>query len=257
MTTAIVLAGGPPDELAAMQPGAANKAFVKIGGVALVTRTLQALRASPSIDRIIVVAPPQTHDDPALAIADERRPDGKKITTSLESGLANLPPNEDVLVSASDMPILTVPAIEDFITRAKARNADIAYGCLEKNVHMAHYPEVPHTWARLRDGTYCGGGLITIKPRALPRLEHFIERLGKARKNPLHLASLFGWDMLARFAFGRLSIAQAEARGSHLLGAPVAAIVSPYAQTAVNVDRVSDIALAEKLVLVTEASASV
>jgi hypothetical protein len=114
-------------------------------------------------------------------------------------------------------------------------------------VHMAAFPQVPHTWARLRDGTFCGGGLAAIKPRALPLLERFIERLGAARKHPFKLASLFGWDMLARFAVGRLSIAQAEARGSKILGAPVRALVSPYPETGVNVDRVSDVALAERL----------
>jgi hypothetical protein len=80
-------------------------------------------------------------------------------------------------------------------------------------------------------------------------LERFIERLGAARKHPFRLASLFGWDMLARFAVGRLSIAAAEARASKILGAPVRALVSPYPETAVNVDRVSDVALAEWLVI--------
>ena len=86
-------------------------------------------------------------------------------------------------------------------------------------------------------------------------LERFIERLGAARKHPFKLASLFGWDLLARFAVGRLTIAQAEARAAKLLRAPVRALVSPYPETAVNVDRPSDVALARRLV--SRASASV
>ena len=58
-----------------------------------------------------------------------------------------------------------------------------------------------------------------------------------------------------RFALGRLSIAGAERRASEMLGARARAIVSPYAETAVNVDRVADVALAERLVA-TPASAS-
>lgn len=54
--------------------------------------------------------------------------------------------------------------------------------------------------------------------------------------------------MLARFAVGRLSIAQAEARAAKILGAPVRALISPYPETAVNVDRPSDVALARRLV---------
>jgi hypothetical protein len=148
--------------------------------------------------------------------------------------------------------VLTVPAIDDFAARAAALDADVVYGCVERSVHMASFPRVPHTWARMRDGTFCGGGIVAMKPRALPLLERFIERLGAARKHPIRLASLFGWDVLLRFALRRLSIAQAETRATKILGAPVRALVSPFAETGVNVDRVTDVALAEELVKATE-----
>jgi GTP:adenosylcobinamide-phosphate guanylyltransferase len=247
-TTAIVLAGGPHDELAARTPGAPNKAFVAIHGIALVERTLRALRASSSIGHIIVVAPERVHRHPALSLANECRADGKRIRDSLRSGLAGLPPDADVLVSTSDLPVLTAESIDDFVFRASEKNADLTYGCLEKRVHEAKYPQVPHTWARMRDGTYCGTGFITMRPRVFPSLERFIEQLGHARKNPLQLAKLFGWDVLLRFALRRLSIHDAENRASQIIGAPVRAVISPYAEIGVNVDRVSDIALAERLV---------
>jgi GTP:adenosylcobinamide-phosphate guanylyltransferase len=245
--TAVVLAGGPPDDVARLQPGAPNKAFLKIGGVAMVERVLRALRDAPSVGRIIAVAPEAAHGDAALALAGEIRPDGKKIRDSLASGLAHLPPHELVLVSTSDLPILTTAAIEDFIAQARSADADLAYGALERRVHVAAYPAIPHTWATLRDGTFCGTGFIAIKPRVMPQLREFIEKLGAARKSPLRLANLFGWDMFLRFAVRRLSIRNAERRASQLLGAPVRAIVTHYPEIAVNVDRVSDVALAEEL----------
>ncbi len=244
---ALVLAGGPFDDLAAHTQGAPNKAFVEITGVTLVERTLRALRNASTIERIIVVAPTATHGHSALAHADEFRPDGVRIRDSLRNGLAGLDSNTDLLVSASDLPILTPEAIDDFVSRARVADADLTYGCVEKHTHLAKYPDAPHTWARLRDGTYCGTGFITLRPRVWPALEIVIERLGEARKNPLKLASLFGWRVLWRFALRRLSIAQAEARASHVIGAKVRAIVSPYAEIGINVDRVSDIAVAEKL----------
>jgi len=248
MTTAIVLAGGPPDEVAALETGAVNKAFVRVGGVTLVERTLRALRGAREIGRIIVVAPASVHAHAALSLADERRPDGERIGTSLHNGLSGLPPDAIALVSTSDLPVLTPASVDDFIEHARELDADVGYGCVERTVHEALFPQVPHTWARLREGTYCGGGLVAIKPRALSELERFIERLGAARKNPLRLASLFGLDVLARFAIGRLSVASAERRASQLLGAPVRAVISPYPETGVNVDRVSDVALAATLV---------
>ncbi len=252
---AVVLAGGPRDDVARLQEGAPNKAFVDIGGVTLVGRVLAALRASSSIGRIVAVAPPSANGHAGLALADELRPDGVRIADSLASGLDGFAPRDAVLIVASDLPVLTVPAVDDFVRGVRALDADAIYGCVEKSVHLARFPGVPHTWARMREGTFCGGGIVALRPRAMPSLLRLIERLGAARKDPFKLASLFGWDVLARFALGRLTIAQAESRASRILGAPVRALVSPYAETAVNVDRVADVALARRLVSSASASA--
>jgi molybdopterin-guanine dinucleotide biosynthesis protein A len=248
MIDAVVLAGGPQDEVALLQPGAPNKAFVEIGATTLVGRVLAALRAAPSVGRLVVVAPLRMKGHRDLEAADELRPDGIHISESLRNGLAGFDPDADLLIVASDLPVLTPEAVEDFVERVGPLSADVIYGCVEKTVHLRRYPAIPHTWARMRDGTFCGGGVVALKPRALPLLERFIEELGAARKHPFKLASFFGWDMLARFALGRLTIAAAEARASKILGAPVRALVSPYPETAVNVDRVSDVALARRLV---------
>lgn len=244
---AIVLAGGPRDDLTAHTPGAPNKAFVEINGVTLVERTLRALRGTSRVDRIVVVAPDGAADSPALSLADEVRPDGVRISDSLRSGIAGFDPDRELLISASDLPILTPQAVDDYVARAQAADADLTYGCLERATHTAKFPEAPHTWARLKDGTFCGTGFITMRPRVWPALERVIERLGRARKNPVKLASLFGWRILMRYAMGRLTIGHAEARASYVIGAKVRAVISPYAEIGINVDRVSDIALAEKL----------
>ena len=247
-TTAVVLAGGPPDALSAKTPGAANKAFVPVGGVALVERTLRALRGAASISRIIVVAPPRTHRHPALALADEYRPDGPQIRESLQNGLEGLPLHEELIVCTSDLPVLSPASVDDYVMRAHEANADVTYGCVEKRAHMAAYPQIPHTWAHLREGSFCGTGLVTLRPRVWPSLEQFIERLGHARKNPFALARIFGFRTTLRYATRQLEIAHAEARASYVIGARVRAVISPYPEIAVNVDRISDIPLAEKLV---------
>jgi molybdopterin-guanine dinucleotide biosynthesis protein A len=245
---AVVLAGGARDEVSAITAGAANKAFVPIAGRTLVERTLASLRDVPAIGRIVVVAPRTTHGEPALALADERRVDGKRIGESLLSGLAGAPPDELVLVAASDLPLLTRAALEEFIALAQSRDADLSYACLGQAAHLARFPGAPHTWARMREGRFCGGGVVALRPRILPNLERFLERLGAARKNPPALASIFGWDVLARYALGRLTIPAAESRASELLGGPVAAVVCTHAEIAFNVDRASDVVLAEKYV---------
>jgi GTP:adenosylcobinamide-phosphate guanylyltransferase len=238
---AIVLAGGPPDALAALEPGAYNKAFVRIGGVALVTRTIAGLRASSRIDRIVAVAPPAAAAHPALASASEVRGDGARMLESLRSGLQGFTEDALVVVAAADLPALDARAVDEFVDAALARDLDLAYACLERGYHDAVYPEFPHTWARLREGRFCGGGLVALRPRVLPRLAELLDALGNARKSPLRLASVFGWDVLARFALGRLTIAAAEERASRLIGARAGAIRCTQPQIALNVDRVEDV----------------
>jgi GTP:adenosylcobinamide-phosphate guanylyltransferase len=245
---AVVLAGGGPDAVSASDPRLPNKAFVEIGGIALVTRVIAALRSSPEIALITVVAPPATHGYAALAGADERRADGARMVESLESGLAGAPPDDLVLIAASDLPVLTAAAIDDFLERTRPRNLDVAYAIVSQREHRDRYPAVPHTWAKMAEGRFCGGGLVALKPRVLPALRGILDDLGKARKSPLRLAALFGWDILPRFALGSLTVAAAERRASAIVGAPVGAITCAYPEVAVNVDRPSDVALANGLV---------
>jgi GTP:adenosylcobinamide-phosphate guanylyltransferase len=244
---AVVLAGGPADAVAALHPGAANKAFVPVAGITLVERVLRALRAVPRIERIIVVAPPRTHGSAPLALADEARADGLRMIESLRSGVAGFDGAQPLLVVASDLPVLTTAAIDEMLDALAERDLDAGYACLARRYHDARYAGIPHTWARLREGQFCGGGVTSLKPRALPRLAGVLDALGAARKAPVRLAAVFGWDILARFALGRLSIADAEARASALLGAPAGAIRCTHPEIAINVDRPADVARAAAL----------
>lgn len=249
---AVVLAGGPRDDVCEHDADAPNKAFVTVGGATLVARTIAALRATPGIGRIVAVAPA----DPAhggrvasaLADADDVRASGGTMLESLRAGLAGFDPDVPLIVSASDLPVLSRLALEDFISRAAIRDADLVYACVERRVHEARFPHVPHTWAHLRNGTFCGGGCVLMRPRVLPALGNVLGRLGAARKNPFSLAAIFGPAVLLRYATRSLSLPAIERRASRLLRCDAAAAVCAYPEIAVNVDRQSDVALAERLI---------
>ena len=251
---ALVLAGGGRDAVCDGSP-AVNKAFVEIAGAPMVARVIHALRATPEIERIAVVAPAGSLGDPALGASDDRRPSGAQIVDSLQSGVAGDDPDAILLLTTSDAPLLEPRGLAEFIAKVLARDADLAYAIVEKRVHDKRFPGVPHTWARMRDGVYCGGAVFAIRPRVVPALGRFLGELAAARKSPMQLASLFGWDVLLRFVLGFLSIDAAERRASGLLGASVAAIPSA-AELAFNVDRKSDLPLAERYVRQAELTSS-
>ncbi|MGH7727414.1 MAG: NTP transferase domain-containing protein [Vulcanimicrobiaceae bacterium] len=240
--TAVVLAGGPRDAVARLEPSAPNKAFVALAGKTLLERTLEPLVAVTNIERIVVVAPPAAQSLCARYGAGLCR-DGATIAASLRSGLEGLAPDELVLVVSSDLALLTSAALESFVTAAIAADADVAYACVPKAAHTGRYAAVRHTWAYLREGAFCGGGCVALRPRMLPALERFLARLGAARKDPRRLAAIFGARILIRYATRRLAIADAERRARNLLGARVAAIVSSFPEIAVNVDCPADLTM--------------
>ena len=100
------------------------------------------------------------------------------------------------------MVVLTTAAIVEFLSAAQARDLDVAYAIVSQRIHLAAFPHVPHTWAKMVEGRFCGGGLVALKPRVLPALRGILDDLGAARKSPLRLASLLGWDIMPRFALG-------------------------------------------------------
>ena len=94
---AVVLAGGPLDDVARLQPGAPNKAFVDICGTTLVGRVLAALRGCAAISRIVVVTPESEWRNPQLRDADDFRLDGVHISESLRNGIADFPKADSLL----------------------------------------------------------------------------------------------------------------------------------------------------------------
>jgi len=239
-----VLAGGRRDAVCD-GTAAINKAFVPVGGVPMVTRVLQALRTVPAIEQITVVAPLAALDDAALSLADVRRSSGERIIESVGRGLSETDPDAMMLLATSDAPLLSTQSLREFTQTLASIDADLVYAIAERKAHEQRYPGVPHTWARMRGGTYCGGAVFGMRPRVLPALTQFLDELAAARKSPLRLARAFGWDVVARFVLGMLPVSAAEARASRLLGYPVRAVVAAP-DLAFNVDRKTDLALAER-----------
>jgi hypothetical protein len=177
---------------------------------------------------------------------------GDTVLGSLAAGDAALDgaacPREDwVLCCTGDIPFLTAAAVTDFIGKCRQRDADFYYPIISRQAAESRFPGVRRTYARLRDGVFTGGNLFLVRRAilkdALPKAEGFI----RLRKRPVALARLVGFGFLFGYLFGRLSIEFAERRVSKLVGYRGAAVISDYPEIGVDVDKVSDLALACRL----------
>ena len=236
---AVLLAGGQLQSLPAGEAPLAGKGLLPIGALPMAARALRALVESPRIGRIILVSPVPSEDlGPEWEGVDEVAPAGKDLLSSVRAGLARArDPEAPVLTVAGDLPFLSGASVTDFVTRCSNRpEASVWYGYMRREVSEKRFPGVRHTWARLAEGTFCGTGLVGLRPQVAERMQAALRDMTQARKNPLRLAAALGLSTILAFVLRRLTVPQAEAAARRLLGVDCAGVESPYAETAFNVD---------------------
>jgi GTP:adenosylcobinamide-phosphate guanylyltransferase len=249
--TAVALAGGvlePDFRRAGLD--AVNKAYLRIGGSTMLERVLRALRSASTIGRIRCVTQPDAFgsafgDDRTLC--DDIVTPGGDLIDSLLAGFAGVPDDEMVLVAATDIPLVTARALDAFVRSARGMECDLGYGCVRKEPHVAAYPQVRHTWVRLREGTFCGAGVSLIRAGAANRVASLLRSFAARRKSPLRLASLFSPFLVVRVALGLVGIAELERRADELTGVRCRGIPSDEAELAVNVDRLEDLQAIDRI----------
>ncbi|BCJ71829.1 hypothetical protein CS0771_13730 [Catellatospora sp. IY07-71] len=107
---ALVLAGG-----AGRRMGDPAKPLLPVGGVPMLRRVLAAVAAARPL---IVVGPPELASElPVHAVLTREEPPGGGPVAALAAGVAHLPAQGLVLVTAADLPFLTASAIDALAAR--------------------------------------------------------------------------------------------------------------------------------------------
>lgn len=252
--TAILLAGQRPgaDPLAEAF-GERWKAKVKVAGEPMLSRVAGILLASPSIDRIVVLAqePQALFDGDCAWLANEPRVAAAVSTSGIAASIAGCAGSDvapwPVLVTTADHPLLTVAMVEAAITGLGA--ADVGVGVVGARVLLAAYPDNRRTWLRFRGERWSGANLFALgngKARLALAAWSDVER---DRKKAIKLLWHFG-PLLALGALTRtITLEAALRRVGRALGCAVAPIPLPFAEAGIDVDKPSDHALAERILL--------
>ena len=103
------------------------------------------------------------------------------------------------------------------------------------------------TYVRLREGTFTGGNLALVAPEALRRGRTVIQQAFLMRKKPIKLARLLGFRFILKFVFNRLGLHEIEERAATVLGCTGRAVISPYPEVGIDVDKPSDLELVERV----------
>jgi GTP:adenosylcobinamide-phosphate guanylyltransferase len=253
--TALVLAGSRgPDDPVARAAGVAHKSLAPVAGVPMAVRVVEALAASPGIDRIaIVLEDPALLDElPALAplfAAGRCSVLGTAATPSLsvQRALDELPDPLPLLVTTGDHPLLTPEIIRYFCAAARGTGADLVAGLASAAAIRTAYPDAKRTYLRFREERYSGANLFAVLQPEGRRAVAFWRRVEQERKRPWRLVRAFGWRPLVAYLLGRLTLDDAMARASQVIDARIAAVVMPHPEAAIDVDKPADLELVETI----------
>jgi molybdopterin-guanine dinucleotide biosynthesis protein A len=244
--SALVLAGARAggDALARAE-GVASKAVIEIAGRPMLARVLAALAdagvrtpvAVLGLDEAVLVA--AAGDTPCRRVDS---PIGAGPAASLLAALSG-PVALPVLVTTCDHALLTPAMVAAFLDGARASGADLCVGFAERATIEAAYPMTRRTYLRLGGAELSGCNLFYLADARALRVLRFWQAAEQDRKRPWRIAWRLGPLTALRIILGRPGVDAVFALLSRRLGARVAPVILPFAEAAIDVDSVGDLAL--------------
>lgn len=246
--SAIVLAGSRPgvDPLLS-GTGVSTKALLPIAGLPMLVHVIRALRASPLVGSITVLAQDSAKlaSEPALAAVPDLHfsDSGQGISSSLA---AALPPGDDpLLVTTADNVLLTPSMIANFLSGAA--NSDIAIAMVERDLLLARYPQSQRTWLKFRGGWWSGANMFRLRGQRAAPLLKFWERIERDRKKGLKIIAAFGPILLLAAVLRLITIHQGVARAGLRFGLKAQIVLMPEPEACIDADKPADILLIEDI----------
>lgn len=243
---AIVLAGSRPGpDLLLSGSGVSTKALLPIAGQAMLVHVVRALRASPEVGAITILAQNSAELAAELGLtglADLHFADsGQGISSSLASAL---PLGDDpLLVTTADNVLLTPTMVEEFL-RGGA-DSDVAVAMVERDTLLARYPQSKRTWLKFRGGWWSGANMFRLRGRRVLPLLDFWGRIERDRKKGLKIVAAFGPWLLLGALLRLFTIQQGIARAGQRFGLRAKVVPMSEPEACIDADKPADIELIE------------
>jgi NDP-sugar pyrophosphorylase family protein len=239
---AVVTAGGIPQEDELLYPYTLGKpkALLEIGGKPMVQWVLDALSSAKKVENVVMIGltgeSGVTCTKPLTYIANKISMI-ENILGGINKVLEINPSATRVLMVSSDLPAITSDMIDWEIETTLPTDVDLCYTVVKREVVEARYPGSRRTYVKLKDVEVCGGDLHVLHTSVVSMSPEIWERLIATRKNPVKQAAIIGFDTLFLMAFRVLTLEQAVKKVATRLKMTGKAVVCPYAEIAMDVDK--------------------
>jgi CTP:molybdopterin cytidylyltransferase MocA len=254
--TALVLAAtrGNRDPLA-LAGGVSHKAFIDLAGEPMLRRVVASVIESGRIGRLIVSIEPEAMDEarevlagldgevPVLYLAS-RENIGASVTAVGDAYPDLLP----LVITTGDNGLHTGEIVRSFCDQLDEVTEDGALGLTNARYVMEKYPEGARAFHRFRDGAFSSCNLYAmLTPRALAGARVF-DGGGQFGKKPKRLIGAFGLLAFVVYKSRLLKIRPFLGFLSRAIGVRTVPIELPFAEGPIDIDRMSDWQLAERVI---------
>lgn len=253
-----MLAGsrGPTDPVAKAK-GLPHKALVPVLGVPMLLRVVRSLLAGGQIRHITLCLDQALNDHGLGAELDALITDGSveiaEPQASPSASVAHLvdqwqarPDVWPLLITTADHPLLTPAMIEHFSNEA-SEDTDFALALATASTIKRDYPDAIRTFYRFSGEGYSGCNLFMLCRPEARAFVVFWQKMERYRKRPWRLVASIGPLLLIRFLLRQLTIEAALNHLSSRIGARAKAVIMPFAEAAIDVDKPSDLTLTETI----------
>jgi len=246
---AIVVAGGTPQpgEYLYEDTGGNPKAMLDIAGKPMIQWVLDALSGAKTIEQVVVIGLPAECCDIRCSKPLSFFPNQADMIENIRTGAVKVleinPQAHHFLIVSSDIPAITAEMVDWEVRTTMETDHDAYYHIITREVMEARFPGSRRSYVHLKGMDVCGGDMNVVRTETVTANEALWKKIVDARKNALKQASLLGYDTLFLLLLRLLTLDKAVALASKRLHIKARAIVCPYAEVGMDVDKPHQLAI--------------
>jgi CTP:molybdopterin cytidylyltransferase MocA len=252
--TAIVLGanrGGAADPLA-QAGGVSHKAFIDIAGEPMLRRVVRSVQESGRVGRVILCIEEESRAEAERILAPltdiEFSPARENIGTSVLAITQGHPEQLPFIITTGDNALHTAEMVRYFCDQLDDLDADGAIALTPANYVLEKYPEGNRAFHRFADGQFSSCNLYALlRPRALDAARVFASG-GQFAKKPWRIVVSFGLIAFLIYKSRKARLGTFLRFLSRAVGCKTLPVLMPFAEGPIDVDRMQDWKLAQRIV---------
>ncbi|MGZ8998137.1 MAG: NTP transferase domain-containing protein [Allosphingosinicella sp.] len=239
--------------------GVSHKCFIDIAGQPMLRRVVAAVMASGRIGRTIVAIEPDRIAEAKGILAELPRAETIEYVASRENignsvSAVATPELLPLVITTGDNALHTPEMVRYFCDALDAVKEDAAIGLTPAKYILEKYPDGNRAFHRFRDGAFSSCNIYALLTQKSIEAARVFNSGGQFGKKPRRLIGAFGIFAFLLYKTKLFTLATVLKALSRTVGVRTAPVLMPFAEGPIDVDRIQDWELANRIIREREAA---